>query len=122
MSRFTYKILFDTSSPDDVVKMGAIEKSAALSFVKTFPFKRELAKRERDPSLVAPTIIFHDSMTRRYLAVRSEAPGRYAVWQPDAEARADGVQSMLKVLACVTLFFDGKARELNHYIRNLAAE
>jgi len=121
-SRFTCKLLVSASRPEDVVKMGAIEKSAALSFVKSFPFKRELAKREQDPSLLAPTITFHDNAAHRYLSIRCETPGRYSVWKPDAEAGADGVKSMLKILACISLFFDGKDGELNEYIAHLSRD
>ena len=121
-SRFTYKLLFSTSSPDDVVKMGEIGKDAALTFVKTFPFKKELHRREQDPTLVVPTITFHDNAAHRYLSIASDTPGRYSVWKPDAEARVDGVKSMLKILACVSLFFDGKDGELNEYIAHLSRD
>ena len=122
MSRFTCKLLCNTASPDDGVKMGSIEKGAALSFVKSFPFKKELARRKQDPSLVVPTITFHDGVSNRSLSLSSDAPGRFAVWKPGTRLRADGVKSMLKVLACVSLFFDGKEKELNAYLRHLVEE
>lgn len=122
MSRFTCKLLCATSAPDEVVKLGAIEKPAALSFVKSFPFRKELARRQEDPSLAVPTITFHDNAAHRYLSISSDAPGRYCVYKPNAEARADGLNSMLKVLACISLFFDGKDRELNEYIEHLSGD
>ena len=122
MSRFTCKLLLAVASPDEVVKMGEINKAAALSFVKSFPFRRELARRKQDPSLTAPTITFHDNAAHRYLSIRGDSPGHFAVWKTNAEARADGVKSMLKVLACISLFFDGKDKELNDYLRHLSTE
>jgi hypothetical protein len=122
MGRFTFKLLFATSSPEEVVKMGEIDKDGALHFVKTFPFKRELRKREQDPALVVPTITFHDNAAHRYLHIACETPGRYSVWKPDAESRVDGLKSLLKVLACLSLFFDGKDRELNEYIAHLSGD
>lgn len=122
MSRFTCKLLCGTASPDDVVKMGSIEKQAALSFVESFPFRKELARRQTDPSLVVPTITFHDNAAHRYLSISSDAPDRYCVYKPNAETRADGLKSMLKVLACISLFFEGKDGELNDYIEHLSGD
>jgi hypothetical protein len=122
VGRFTFKLLCSTASSEEVVKMGEIDKEGALHFVKAFPFKRELRKREQDPTLVVPTLTFHDNAAHRYLHVSSDTPGRYTVWKPDAEVRADGVRSMLKVLACLSLFFDGKDRELNEFIAHLSGD
>ena len=115
MNKFTCNILLATSSPDDVIEKGEIEKEDALSALKSFPFREELAKREQNPDLMVPTLTFHNCDTGQYLALWSESPGCYTVWKPDSMALAVGVRGEQDLHECVTLFFDVEDKELNEY-------
>jgi hypothetical protein len=122
MNTFTYNILLATASPDDVVEKGEIKKEGALSILKSFPFQEELAKREQNPDLMAPTLTFHNNSTGQDLAIWSEASDDYTVWKPDAMANADGVKKEQALLTCVSLFFDEKDEELNEFVETLTDE
>jgi len=122
MSKFTYNVPLSTSSPDDVVEMGEIEKEAALSVVGSFPFQEGLAKRAKNPSLMAPTLTFSNNTTGQDLAIWSEIQGQYTIWKPDAMACAECVETMQHLLACVALFFDEQDEELNALLEQLSSD
>jgi hypothetical protein len=71
---------------------------------------------------VAPTITFHDNAAHRYLSIVSDTPGHYSIRRTNPGAGADGIRSMLQLLACISLFFDGNDKELSAYIEHLARE
>lgn len=109
---FTHTILRACSSPDDEEDMGAIDESAALELISTFPFADELAKRDKNPELTVPTLTFTRSADSCYLVVWSETPGRFVLFCPTDQWLVEGATDMQDVLKCASLYFAGDDESL----------
>lgn len=88
-----------------MIEKGAVSQSEAEQIFLEFPFEAEIAKRNENPDLMAPTITFHNEKNGFDLALWTEDSNTFELWFPPYMVGKSGL-SKVDAVKFIMLFFN----------------